>query len=202
LTRDHLNEDDQDILRELSNIAAGYSATALGKMVGKTIDINIPEVRIIPVDKLPKIFDNADEWVVVVVCALTEAPRALLVLVIPSETVLLIIKNMVGEDVRSITDLSSINESALQEIGNILAGAYVTALSETIGQRVTHSYPGIVVGKNGMIQDCVSHIMNGFVPYVMIFTHFSDKQKELALSFLTVANMETVDFIFSKMGMS
>lgn len=39
-----------DALREIGNVGAGNSATALSQVINKKIDMNVPKVSLIPID--------------------------------------------------------------------------------------------------------------------------------------------------------
>ena len=41
-----------DALREIGNIGAGNSATALSQIINKKIDMNVPKVAFVPIEML------------------------------------------------------------------------------------------------------------------------------------------------------
>ncbi|MCX7730581.1 MAG: chemotaxis protein CheC, partial [Candidatus Caldatribacterium sp.] len=50
-----LNEMQLDALKEIGNIGAGNAATALSKMVGKRVNMEVPLVRVIPLKEVPEL---------------------------------------------------------------------------------------------------------------------------------------------------
>jgi chemotaxis protein CheC len=48
------NEFQKEALKEIGNICAGNAATALSQLVGKKIDISVPETYFIPIEEVPK----------------------------------------------------------------------------------------------------------------------------------------------------
>ncbi|HCI30102.1 MAG TPA: CheY-P-specific phosphatase CheC, partial [Fervidobacterium sp.] len=60
-----LGETQLDAIKEVGNIGTGNAATALSMMLDKKVDISVPQVKVIPISKIPFLFDEPEE----VVCA-------------------------------------------------------------------------------------------------------------------------------------
>ena len=55
-----------DALREIGNIGAGNSATALSQVVNKKIDMNVPRVALVPIEDVPDLVGGPDAVIVAV----------------------------------------------------------------------------------------------------------------------------------------
>ena len=55
---ENLSEMELDVLKELGNIGAGHAATALSKLLGKEVNIAVPEVRLGEIKNLSNEFIN------------------------------------------------------------------------------------------------------------------------------------------------
>jgi chemotaxis protein CheC len=53
-----------DILREIGNIGSGNAATALAQLLNAKIDMNVPQVNILPFAEVPDLVGGADLHVV------------------------------------------------------------------------------------------------------------------------------------------
>ena len=53
-----------DALREIGNIGAGNSATALSQIINRRIDMNVPRVSMVPLDQVPDLVGGPDAIVV------------------------------------------------------------------------------------------------------------------------------------------
>ena len=49
-----------DALREIGNVGAGNSATALSQIINRKIEMNVPEVAIVPLNEVPDLVGGAD----------------------------------------------------------------------------------------------------------------------------------------------
>ena len=53
-----------DALREIGNVGAGNSATALSQVINKRIDMNVPKVALVPLENVPDLVGGPDVIVV------------------------------------------------------------------------------------------------------------------------------------------
>lgn len=53
-----------DLLKEVGNIGAGHAATALSTMIEKTIEMNVPKVKILPFSEIEEFLGGEDQVMV------------------------------------------------------------------------------------------------------------------------------------------
>ena len=145
--------------RLLSEAGARHAAVALSQILGRPLTLDVPWARVLPLEKVADMAGGASR----VVCALSlkvygEARGNLLVLFsreqIPVLLDLLVPRSSPGRN--GNPDLHSLDEmerSALMEIGNILACAYLNALSRLLGVSLLPSIPGLAVDMVGAVTD-------------------------------------------------
>ena len=135
-----------DALKEVSNIGAGNAATALSMMLGKKIDMTVPSVNMI---KLSEMYNDEAESLVcgIVVRVLGDIQG----------NILIIFKDSVAHDIVEMltgvreNELSDLGDSALCEIGNILSGSYMNAITQFTGLCVIPSVPAVAHDMLGAI---------------------------------------------------
>lgn len=49
----NLSANQLDALREIGNVGAGNSATALSQVINRRIDMNVPKVALVPLEMVP-----------------------------------------------------------------------------------------------------------------------------------------------------
>lgn len=113
-----------DALRELANIASGTAATALSQMLGREVDLSVPQVHCLPIAEAVEACGAPDAQVAGVVIPVVGDLRGLVLLLIPSAHADTLC-GMLGVEARS-----DLGESALREIGNILGCAYLGVLAQ------------------------------------------------------------------------
>jgi chemotaxis protein CheC len=143
----------------LSEAGARNAATALSQILGRPLRLAVPWARVLPLEKVKEMAGGASS----VVCALSlkvygEARGHLLVVFRRDQLPVLL--DMVVPRARPARPgdgdgptLNDMERSALMEIGNILACAYLNALSHLLGLSLLPSIPGLAVDMVGAVTD-------------------------------------------------
>ena len=142
-----------DALKEVANIGAGHAATALSMMTGARIMIDVPTINVAPLAELiPGIADEGSQ-VVSVIMDMHGSLQGHTLLALPLITGRRLADLMLRRERRSGGSLDLLEESALKEAGNILGGAYMTALSEFLGMSLLPSPPRLTVGTTSDVME-------------------------------------------------
>jgi chemotaxis protein CheC len=136
-----LTELQLDALREVGNIGAGNAATALSQMINRRIDMTVPQVDILPVEKVISKIGYEEERVIAVVLRIFGDIPGNVIFLLTMESAGSIVEMLTG--MKSSGDLSELQISALQEIGNILTGAYINSIVRLTGLTMISSVPAI-----------------------------------------------------------
>jgi len=140
-----------DALREIGNIGAGNAATALSQLIKQKIDMGVPEVSILPLGEVPEMVGGPDVMVAgVYLRVFGPAPGSILFL-LPRESAYYLVDMLMGRGHGETQLLNAMDESALMEIGNILAGAYLNALSHLTKLTLLPSIPALAIDMAGAI---------------------------------------------------
>ena len=141
-----LSELQRDALREVANIGAAHAATALSLMTGTKIMISVPTITVAPLAELAPLISRSNEQIALVPMEMSGGLHGHTILAFPLVTAHKLASLMLTREVASGAALSELEASALTEAGNILAGAYMTALSEFMKMRLMPSPPSLSVG--------------------------------------------------------
>ncbi|MGL4739272.1 MAG: chemotaxis protein CheC [Sarcina sp.] len=128
-----------DALKEISNIGAGNATTALSKMLDKTIDMEVPLVKILEVEDIYNQI-NLEQVVAGVIIEVKGDITGNILFIFKEETAMDIIKRLTGIDDESFDEMG---ESVICEIGNIISGAYMNAISTFTGLKMIAGIPAI-----------------------------------------------------------
>lgn len=142
-----------DLLKEIGNIGAGHAATALSQLLNKKIDMKVPNVQVVSFDEMMNMAGGAENVVAGVFLRIEgEAPGSMF-FVLPIEQATSFIREMIGDESFSLENppYSEIGLSALQELGNILAGSYLSSLSDFTNLSLYPSVPALSIDMVGAI---------------------------------------------------
>jgi chemotaxis protein CheC len=148
-----LSAERMDALKEVANIGAGHAATALSMMTGARIMIDVPTVNVAPLEELIPGIADANSQIVSVMMDMHGSLQGHTLLALPLITGRRLADLMLRRERRPGGTLDMLEESALKEAGNILGGAYMTALSEFLSMTLLPSPPRLTVGTTHDVMD-------------------------------------------------
>ena len=150
---DRIQDTHLDTLKEIGNIGAGHAATALSTLLNKKIDMRVPTVRILHFDDMMKIAGGPDNIVASVFLQIEGDISGSMFFVLQLEQAALFVRKLTGDFSFSFDDppYSKMALSALQELGNILSGSYLSALGDFTGLHIYPSVPALAVDMVGAV---------------------------------------------------
>jgi chemotaxis protein CheC len=138
------NQIDLGILLELGSIGAGHAATSLSDILQQPISINVPKIHTIKPHLIPQFYNLHDVPTTAIYLQLKEAFGCDILLMFESTEAKKIAAMMTMAS--SIEEVDPAMEtSALQELANILIGAFLTSISDFIGLGLYPTTPETVV---------------------------------------------------------
>lgn len=197
-----------DTLKEVGNIGSGNAATALSQLLNKKIDMHVPSVRIVGYDEMMDLVGGPDELITAVFFRIEgEAPGNMFFVLSPKEA------NSFVQQLTGITDFSVTDNasdemalSALQEIGNILAGSYLSALSDFIDILLQPSVPILTIDMAGAILTEglfeLSQVSDYAIVIDTIIDDHLDDNDPIKGHFFLLPDPVAFDKIFDKLGVS
>lgn len=133
-----------DVLREIGNIGAGNAATALSKMLQSKIDMKVPNVKVLSFDEIEEYVGGGDRLMVTVFLRIEGDVPGNMFFLMDVNSAKNLISYMLGAE-ENQGDFDELEMSALQEIGNILAGSYLSSLADFTRLSLQPSVPAISI---------------------------------------------------------
>jgi chemotaxis protein CheC len=146
-----LKESQLDAMREVANIGAGHAATALSQMTNRTIMITVPRVKIKPLEDAGDMLGPPDQVVASVLMHMMGDLTGRAMLLFPEPAALVLCDYLFRRERGTTTAFGEMEQSSLKEAGNILASAYLNALSDFMGMMLVPSVPSLVIDLSGAI---------------------------------------------------
>lgn len=141
-----------DLLREVSTIGSGHAATALSQLLGRKIMLHVPTVQVIPLADVPEVMGGPEKLVAGLFFRIYGQAKGSILILFPKESALLLVRELVKKDASSVI-LKDLELSALKEVGNILASAYLNAISSMMKMVLIPSVPGLAIDMAGAVLD-------------------------------------------------
>lgn len=144
-----------DALREIGNIGAGNSATALSQVVNKKIDMNVPRVALVPIEDVPDLVGGPDAVIVAVFLRVYGKAPGNILFLMPRENAFYMVDDLMGRPHGTTQSLDEMDISALKEVGNILTGSYLNAFFHFTNIAMLPSIPSLAIDMAGAILNVV-----------------------------------------------
>lgn len=138
-----------DALKEVGNVGIGHAATALSKMLGKKVDINLPQTKFIPVLKFSENAGGPENIVIGLILETTGGIKGQSIFLFDEKDALRLTDLMMMQEPGTSKKFDEMNESAFSEMGNIVVGAYLSSLADMLNTTI---YPGLPNLANDMVQ--------------------------------------------------
>jgi chemotaxis protein CheC len=146
-----LKESQLDAMREVANIGAGHAATALSQMTNRTIMISVPQVKVRPLEDACDIVGAPDDVVASVLMHMMGDLTGRAMVIFPEPAAKVLCDFLLRREPGTTQAFGEMEQSALKEAGNILASAYLNALSDFMGMMLVPSVPSLVIDLSGAV---------------------------------------------------
>jgi len=196
LNLDDLTVSQLDALKEVGNIGAGHGATALSQLLGKKIFITVPEATILNLSDVPKLVGDPNTLVAGLTLSVLGDATGKILMLFSRDHALHLADLLLKQPVGTSQVLTEMGHSALKEAGNILSGAYVSALNEFLGMLLLISVPTLVFDMAGAILATITQGMEDDTKVLCIETRFVDAQEVLGGYFILVPDAISLRAIF------
>ncbi len=192
-----------DVLREIGNIGAGNATTALSQMINAKLDMKVPKVDLLEFKELSDIVGGAENLVVGILFTLEGQIEGMMMFMMDMKASRHLVNLLVGSAYETVTgEFSEMELSALNEIGNIIAGAYLSSLSTLTNILITSSIPYMAIDMAGAILS-VPAIEFGKIgdKALLIETEFGDDNRSVNGYFILIPTLESYEAILSSLGL-
>ena len=140
-----------DVLGEIGNISTAKAATSLSTLLNKRVQMEVPKVKIVDFPEMLEITGGSEQVIVSVFMEMKgEVEGNLFFVMLPQQAERFVLDMMNGNRHNPILP-EELSHSVLKEVGNILGGAYVAALSDLTHLEIHMSVPSLAIDMAGAL---------------------------------------------------
>ncbi|GGG12219.1 CheY-P phosphatase CheC [Paenibacillus abyssi] len=197
----HFAEFKMDVLKEVGNIGAGNAATALSRLIDKPVDMAVPTVSMVPFEEIAERVGGSEQVVVAVFLRVEGDAPGNMFFIIETNSAKKLLHNLLSIEVENENEYSEMEFSALGEIGNILAGSYLSSLADFTKLSMAPTVPSIAIDMAGAI------LSYGLLQFgqmgddaLLIDTTFLEDKEAIEGHFFLIPDPESFEKIFRALG--
>ncbi|MFC4598963.1 chemotaxis protein CheC [Cohnella hongkongensis] len=190
-----------DVLREVGNIGAGNATTALSTLLNKPVDMAVPTVNLLPFEEIAERVGGSEAVVIAIFLRVEGDAPGNMFFIIKQGPARRILQGLLGFSAAENDPYSELELSALNEIGNILAGSYLSALADFTGLRMSPTVPSLAVDMAGAI------LSYGLLQFgtmgddaLLIDTTFLEGQQDAEGHFFLIPDPDSFEKLFRALG--
>ncbi|MCL2719165.1 MAG: chemotaxis protein CheC [Lachnospiraceae bacterium] len=152
LSLEKMSNEYYDVLKELGNIGAGNATTALAQMIGSKVDMTVPQVKLLEFYELGGLMGGEEQIMAGISLSVEGDITGSIMFLLKQEAAKHLINQLMpGMGDPESLDFSEMELSALRELGNIIAGAYLNSLASLTNLLIYPSVPDLAIDMAGAI---------------------------------------------------
>ena len=199
-------EDSQfDVLKEIGNIGAGNATTALATMLNIKVDMSVPNVALLPFDKISSFIGSEEQTVVGILLEIQGDIDGMMMFLFDMKSAHHLVNSLMMRDVHQdengMADFSEMEMSALNEIGNIVSGSYLSALSGLTGMKMVSSVPALSIDMLGALLSVPAIEFGKYGDKLLMIQSEFGEDDFVTGYFLLIPELESYDKILTSLGM-
>lgn len=197
---DALDDTQYDVLKEIGNIGAGNATTALAQLINTKIDMSVPQVSLVPFNRIADTIGSEETVLVGILLGLEGDISGMMMFLLQEKSAHNLVNILMGNPEEKEGKFDEMEMSALSEIGNIIAGSYLSALAGLTNMTIVASVPSLSVDMAGALLS-VPAIEYGKIgdKVLLIQTQFGEDDLVNGF-FVMVPELESYDKILSSLG--
>ena len=142
---DNVNDMCMDVLKEIGNIGAGNATTAMAGILGTALEMMVPKVCLMEASKLSDSICPEEETIVGIFLEVKNEIEGSMMFLMKMPAAHYLVNKLMMRDQSYQEPFDEMDLSAMKEIGNIIAGSYLSALSTMTNLKILTSVPYIAV---------------------------------------------------------
>lgn len=196
-----LSELQLDALQEIGNIGAGHAATALSQMVDRKILITVPEVELVPFQKVPEYVGGPETIVAGVYIPFFGDIVGSVLFLLPEESVFFMADLLRGQPPGSVKELTDTDKAMVQQAASILTASYLNALTRLTGLALVPSASNFAFDMAGAIVDGICASIGREADYALLVeTEFIETTYQVRGQLFFVPEPDSLDTILERVG--
>ena len=114
-----------DCLREIGNIGSGSAASSLSEMLGKTIEMKVPNVCVLEYQQIIDAMGGPEKVITGILVRLEGDIKGMMMFLLEDSFAQVVLSTFMNAENVQVTKLGDMELSVITEMGNIMAGSYL-----------------------------------------------------------------------------
>ena len=199
-TFDEINSMYFDVLKEIGNIGAGNATTAIATLLNIKLNMEVPNVKLMPVQELNTAIGSEEEEIAGIYLGVQNDIEGSLMFLLKMDAAYALVNLLMGRSLDYKEPFNEMDLSAMKEIGNIIAGSYLSALSGMTGLNISPTVPYISIDMAGAILSIPAIQFGQFGDNALLIETSFGGETMLQGYFILLPELDSYDKILASLG--
>ncbi len=201
LSLEQMSETYVDVLKEIGNIGAGNAMTALSQMLQCKVDMKVPQVKLLSFQDIGAMVGNEEQLMAGVFLGVEGDISGSIMFLIELEAAKNLIKKIMMGYSSGVDTFDEMEMSALQEVSNIITGAYLNSLSMLTNLKIYPTPPSTSIDMAGAILSVPAIEFGALGDKILLIQSQFYDEVEIDGYFVLIPDMDSYKKILSSLGM-
>lgn len=139
-----------DVLSEIGNIGSGNATTALAQMLNRKIDMSVPRVSLLGFNQICDSIGSEEDLLLGILFGIEGDISGMMMFLMKPDSAHNLTNALLFTDNHS-TEFNEMELSAINEIGNIISGAYLNSIASLTNLKIISTVPSTTIDMAGAI---------------------------------------------------
>ena len=183
---------------------AGNATTALSKMLNQKMDMSVPKVELVPFNEISDIMGDEDQTVVGIMLGFEGDVYGMMMFLFDTKSAHHLVNTLMMQDTESgieaDTQFNDMEMSALNEIGNIVSGSYLTAISKLTNLKMVSTVPEMTIDMIGALLSVPASEFGKYGDKLLLIQSQFGELDFVNGYFLMIPELESYDKLLESLG--
>ena len=190
-----------DCLKEIGNIGSGSAAASLAQMLGRGVEIRVPEVHILDYQEVMDVMGGAEKIITGILIHLRGDIKGMIMFLLEQSFADIVLNTFLMKQEVALLEMDELDQSAIQEMGNIMAGSYIHALSQLTELKIDMEVPSMTVDMLGALMSVpIVEFSEVADKCLFIDDGFIIEGNTINSNIILIPEMESLETLMTKLG--
>ena len=201
MSLEQVTESYYDVLKEIGNIGAGNAMTALAQMLQSKVDMRVPQVKLLDFSEVGEIMGGEEQIMAGVLLGVEGDITGSMMFMVEESSARHLIQKITMGMLPEGAEFEEMGLSAMKEMGNIITGAYLNALSTLTNLKIFPTPPALTVDMAGAILSAPAIQFGIYGDKILLIQSQFYDEVELDGYFILIPDMESYSKILTALGL-
>lgn len=192
-----------DCLQEIGNIGSGNAASSLSAMLSKPVAKSVPKIHVMDYQAVIDEIGGPEKIITAILVTFKGDIKGMMMFMLENSFAQIVVNTFMGKENIDALRMDEADTSAVKEMGNIMGGAYLSALAAMAEFTVQMDPPYLTVDMAGALMSAPMTTLDDVGDKVLFIDDgFKIDNVNIEANILLIPEMESLDILMKKLGVN